>query len=109
MTTDTAPSIENVSVSTTTPESASISWSTNEPAQGKIYYSTSPLIVNEVQTDKTAPIVSNGNVVTDSTLTTTKGITIPSLTSGVTYYYMIESIDSNNNVSVTWPSTFVSQ
>ncbi len=125
ITTDTAPIITNVTVNTasgtvlgttstittsaTQAQNVVVSWNTNELASGKVYYSSSPLILSEAQLDKTEPTVSGGFVVTDPSITGSKAITISGLTSGTTYYYMIESMDANNNVSVTWPSTFVAQ
>jgi peptidoglycan hydrolase-like protein with peptidoglycan-binding domain len=82
---------------------ATISWQTNENARGKVFYSTSPLTFSESMSQTTEPSIS-GSVQVDDTYTTSKSMTISNLSNNVIYYYMIEAIDANGNVSVTWPT-----
>lgn len=49
---------------------------------------------------------------TDDTYTTSKTVNLTNLwptgSNPNSYYYMIEAIDANGNVSVTWPRMFTS-
>lgn len=83
---------------------ATISWQTNENARAKVFYSPTPLTFSEVSGPKQEPPIS-GNVQTDDTYTISKTMVIPNLGNNTTYYYMIEAIDQDGNVSVTWPTT----
>lgn len=104
----TMPAILSSSVVTTN-TSATVSWSTNETAKGKVYYSTAPLILNEPDQAKAEVTMLGGNVIGDATYSTTKSVVISGLNRNTLYYFMIESVDAQGNVSVTVPGTFQTQ
>jgi|GEM_PF-774229 len=102
----TAPTISNVSINVTsssTPSAVTITWTTDSNAQGKVFYSTTPMTL----TEGLMPGIS-GNVVmaNNNNFSTSQSVTISNLTSATTYYYAIEAIDQNGNVSLTWPAIF---
>ncbi len=90
---------------------STVSWSTNENARGKLIYSTNPIILGNT-TDATGvnfiePSVVNGALAPyDSTPRTSQSVSISGLMSNTTYYYLVEALDSSNNVSVTLPASF---
>jgi hypothetical protein len=88
---------------TDTSRRATISWQTNENARGKVFYSASPLVFFESMSMTVEPSIS-GSVVVDDTYTMSKSIILPNLGNNTIYYYMIEAVDANGNVSVTWPT-----
>lgn len=77
-------------------DSARIMWATNERATSKVYYST------------TAPVVPGPGVpaVSNSAPTTFRTLTLSGLSSGTTYYYVIESADAAGNVARTSSLSF---
>lgn len=97
-----APAISGLSA-TANNNSASVSWNTNESARGIVYYSASPLAVSETLH---AVSVNANSVMTDSNMRSSQMVSVPNLQSNTTYYYMVHSADAENNVSVSWPSTF---
>src|SRR5581483_11897089 len=86
--------------------SAIISWQTDKPARGKVFYSAMPFTLNETSSPTQELNVGGFVVADDGTYTTSKSVTINNLnvaggTANPTYYYMVEAIDQNGNVSVT--------
>lgn len=105
-----APYIYNISSSTMTnsdgTKAITLYWSTDKPTKGKVFYSSSPLSFNETSNPTEEPLIS-GNVVLDGVFQTTKSLSISNLPASTTSYnYIIEAVDANGNVSITWPSTF---
>ena len=98
-----APTISSVFVSPSR-NSATVNWNTNTPAQGKVYYSTVPLTTYEYENSVD---VSGTVVMTDLNPRTSQAVMISGLQAGTTYYYLIYTTGQNGNVSVTWPSTFM--
>ncbi|MEK7227828.1 MAG: peptidoglycan-binding protein [Patescibacteria group bacterium] len=98
-----APTISSVYVNTSR-NSAIVNWSTNTPAQGIVYYSTSPLTTYERENSVD---VSGLTAMTDSNQHSSQGVSISNLQTGTTYYYLVYVTGQNGNVSVTWPSTFM--
>jgi hypothetical protein len=91
--------------------SVAVSWQTDEPARGRVFYSLSPFILTESSSPTMEPGISGvANIMTDDTYSTSKTISLNNLWtvggSANSYYYMIEAIDANGNVSVTWPRIF---
>ncbi len=91
--------------------SVTLSWQTDEPARARVFYSISPFVLTESSSPTMEPgIVGSGSIMTDDTYTTSKTISLNNLWSdnatASSYYYMIEAIDAEGNVSVTWPRTF---
>jgi hypothetical protein len=122
------PAISNVMTALASPYTSgsagatvNVTWQTDRNTTGEVFYSTSPLSVTENSSDASQPVVSGTNVMTmsDNTFTTSKSIALSNLwpnnastTSSVTiptstnYYYLVEAVDQNGNVSITWPRTF---
>ncbi len=84
---------------------AVVSWDTNEPAKAYVFYDTKALSETEASAPQTQPSIS-GAVEQDQSLTAAKQITVTGLAPHTTYYYVVESIDAQGNVSVTQQKTF---
>jgi peptidoglycan hydrolase-like protein with peptidoglycan-binding domain len=104
-----APAIYNIASSSASNQdgtrSQTITWSTDRNTRGKLFYSTTPLTFTETNSPTGEPFVS-GSVVTDDTYGVTKSLSVSNLPAATSYYYMIEAIDANGHVSVTWPNMF---
>ncbi len=98
-----APIISGVYVNPSK-NSAVVNFATNTPAQGKVFYSTTPLTTYEYENSVD---VSGTAVMTDTSARTSQSVSIPNLQAGTTYYYLIYTTGQNGNVTVSWPSTFV--
>lgn len=98
-----APVISSQSVALGS-QSANISWTTNELATGRLYYAASPLNVVEPTVAQVPPYIL-GTPLVDNNLTWNKTFTLPNLLPNVIYYYLIEAIDANGNVSVSTQGT----
>ncbi len=98
-----APIISNTSVSSSR-TSANVSWNTNESAKGIVYYSTSPLSLGE---HLTSVDVSGSIALNDGAFRTSQTVTVPNLQPNTLYYYTVYTTDAAGNVSMTWPTTFV--
>ena len=81
---------------------ATINWNTSENARSKVYYSTSPLSMMEAIPPATEPTIS-GSIVSDPNLKSAQSITLGSLSSNTTYYYVVMSTDQYGNVMMTMP------
>lgn len=86
---DSTPPVVSSVTATPSSTSALVSWSTDETAQGRVTYGTSAANLS--------------SVVTDTTLTTSKSLTLTGLTGGVTYYYRVVATDAAGNVT-TFPA-----
>ncbi len=100
----TAPMISGISSSTVS-TSARVSWSTSESSKGRVFYSTSPLAMQEAPDSKVEPFIG-GDVVSDLSLTSAKSLSISNLLPNRNYYFVIEAIDAENNVSVSSQGIF---
>ena len=101
------PFISGVSVQKTR-NSALISWSTNELAKGKVYYSTTPIRFGEASANfAPPPIFSSVSAMEDIIERNSQLISISDLQPNTLYYYMIISTDLSGNVSITLPSSFM--
>lgn len=98
-----APTISSVYVNPSR-NSASVVWGTNVPAQGIVYYSTSPLTTYERENSVD---VSGFTALTDASARTSQNVSLTNLQAGTRYYYLIYTTGQNGDVSVTWPSTFM--
>jgi len=97
-----APTIYNVSVSTST-NTATISWNTNEMAKGVVYYGTSPLTEYELPHTVT---ISGSVAMTDTSMRTAQSVVISNLQANTVHYYDIYVTDGAGNVSMTMQSSF---
>lgn len=85
--------------------SATVSWATNELTRAQVYYDTADLRSDEATGPLQLPYVS-GTLAFDNGMQTNHSITIQNLQSNTTYYYLVRSIDSTGNMSMTLPVTF---
>ncbi len=99
-----APFISNLTASVTS-NSANVSWNTNELANGTVFYSSVPLQVQEQSSAATSIIIS-GTPAVSNTFVTSQMVTLSNLTPNTTYYFIVKSVDSSGNVSVTLMNTF---
>lgn len=103
-----APIISGVVVNRTS-NAATVQWNTNELTRDKIFYSSQPLVFFETNAPKTEPLILGQQVLGGVAFQSNyHSISLVNLTPGVTYYYMIQSVDQAGNVSVTWPQIFTS-
>ena len=98
-----APVMSGLVISTTT-TAANITWTTNELARGTAYYSTLPLPL--LEGSPTAAPVVGGQIVSETSLGLSHGLSITGLTANTVYFYAVRSEDSNGNLMFSWPSTF---
>jgi hypothetical protein len=89
--------------------SSLISWKTNKASRSRLYYDTQPLVVYEAIGHGYKPMVLSGMFIDDRSLTTTQTIELFHLTRNTTYYYFIESIDQNGNVTTSLPVMFTTR
>ncbi len=98
-----APVISSVGISASR-NAAMVNWNTSELSKGVVYYSTSPLVTYERENSVD---VSGSVAMTDSNFRASQSVSLQGLQTLTTYYYMIYTTDQSGNVTVTWPSTFV--
>lgn len=82
--------------------SATITWATNEPTQGQVYFDTTTIRADEATGPHQQPYVS-GTLAADTRLQTAHGVTLSGLQPNTTYYYLVRALDSDGNISITWP------
>ncbi len=87
------PVISNVSCSNVSDNSADVVWNTTADSNSQVDYSVSSSLTN-------ATSVSAGMVGTSTAGYYQHKITLSGLTQGTTYYFRVQSTDSNNNASV---------
>jgi len=100
-TTGAAPIISMGSI-TLTNSTSTLNWNTNVNSNSVVYYSTTPLSVSE--NDNGTVTVNNGQRVGSSNYLTAHTINLTGLSPNTTYYYMIQAMDQNGNISVTVPT-----
>ncbi len=89
----TPPVISGVTVSAVTDTSATVSWTTDEPATSAVSYG--PTVAYEDGT------------LSDTTLTTSHGVTLTGLAAESTYHFAVESTDFAGNTTTGPDTTFV--
>lgn len=87
------PIISNISVSDVTDSSAKINWTTDEDSDSTVYYGT---------TD------SYGSGKSDTSQTTSHGVTLTSLSANTTYHFSVVSVDASGNSTTESDFTFAS-
>lgn len=102
---DISPTLSNSSVQYTN-TTATFTWNTDVPTTGQVYWSKNPLEFNEMTASKQLPYVSGTLAVDAGGLQTNHVVTVSNLEANTTYYFMMRAIDSNNNMSMIWPSSF---
>ncbi len=102
---DPAPSLSNPVIQVTN-SSVTISWTTNEATIGEVFYSATPLQSDEATGPHQKPYVSGTRVTENGGYQITHMVNIQGLQSGTTYYFLTRGVDSGDNLSMTWPSSF---
>ncbi len=82
----TAPTVSSLYATSTATNTISISWNTNEDSSFELQYGLSD---------------TYGNIISSSTLSSSKSITIDNLSASTTYHYRIINTDSSGNTSTT--------
>lgn len=100
-----APVISNFALQTNQ-SSMTVSFNTDESTRSQLYYSTNPLQIEEESTYGQAPFISGTLAPYTNDLKNSHSISISNLQTNTTYYYMMRTMDSSGNMTVTWPSTF---
>jgi len=92
----TGPVMSNIMTSSSN-STSTITWTTNEASTSQVYYSTgTPVDVNSSGTSN----ISNASLVTSHSLN------ITNLTANTLYHFVIKSVDSSNNPTVSSELTF---
>lgn len=92
-----APSISNLTATSTTASSTAITWISNEPANSKLWYSTlTPIVVGT-----STPIISS------SELTLNHSLLLTGLSTSTTYYYLVTSADAAGNTATSTEKSFI--
>lgn len=88
--------ISNIGATSTRPHNATISWTTNVRSNSEVWYST------------TSPVSASGTPqMTDMTKTTSHRVSLRGLTANTTYYVVVGSKDSYNNLVIGAQISFV--
>lgn len=101
-----APQIYGLSIQKATTRQVTFSWFTNENASGKVFYDTRPITAMETSRSFAEPTFNATYVALGSSFTNSQNITLPNLNPGTQYYYVVESVDTSGNVSVTMQGSF---
>jgi len=91
----TAPIISNINVSAGA-TTATITWDTDEDSNSKAEYA-----------DESLSTASTTDMVTEADLVTSHSIQLTGLTASTTYYFIVESADSNSNIATSTENTFI--
>lgn len=102
---DTVPVLSPVNVQSSR-TSATVTWSSNEATQGQVYYDTVPLRADEATGPHQVPYVSGTLAIDVVGMQTAHSVTIQNLAPNTQYYYLVRTIDSAGNITMTWPTTF---
>jgi peptidoglycan hydrolase-like protein with peptidoglycan-binding domain len=81
---------------------ATVSWNTNELTQGQVYFDTVSIRADEATGPHQQPYVS-GTLVSDTSMQTSHVVTLSNLHPDTTYFYLVRAIDSDGNITITWP------
>lgn len=81
---------------------ATVTWTTNELTQGQVYIDTTSIRADEATGPHQQPYIS-GALTLDSSMSTSHSVTITGLQPDTTYYYLVRAVDSDGNISITWP------
>ncbi len=104
-----APAITSLSINRSN-TSAAFNWTTSESARGKLYYSPVSIRLSntfdQTGVDFVEPFVSGTLAQYDAGSRTSQTVNVNGLTPNTTYFYLVESLDSSNNVSITSPASF---
>lgn len=104
-----APLILSIDTNTTN-TGATVIWTTSDLAQGRVYYDTAPIRIkntfDETGINFILPTISGTLAQNDTSARTSHVVNITGLAPNTTYYYLVEVMDSSNNVSITRPAFF---
>lgn len=100
------PVLSNVST-LNSGRSTLISLSSNEAIKMKVFYDTNRITVRDSGLSFGTPTIS-GFVAEDVSFGTNKQVMLSNLLPNRTYYYSVMTTDASGNITMTWPTTFVS-
>lgn len=105
---DTMAPVISSPMATVSQNNAVITWNTSELTRAKVYYEGGSIYLTEAVGAMAQPGIS-GTLAQGSALAMTHSVSIPNLTSGRAYQYVIVATDAQGNVSMTMPGTFTTQ
>lgn len=102
---DTVPvmSTPNVNVTNTT---ATVTWNTNELTTGQVYWSTSFIQSDEATGPRQMPFIGGTLALDAGGIQSSHNVMVSNLQANTVYYYVIRSIDSGGNITMTNPVSF---
>ncbi|TAJ15609.1 hypothetical protein EPO56_00915 [Patescibacteria group bacterium] len=90
-----------------TSTSVTFTWVTNEPTQGQVFWSNNQLTFAEATGPRQQPYVSGTLALDSGGLKTSHSVTVSNLSPNTTYHYLVRSVDNVGNMSMVWPSHFL--
>jgi peptidoglycan hydrolase-like protein with peptidoglycan-binding domain len=81
---------------------ATITWMTNEATQGQVFFDTVSIRADEATAPHQQPYIS-GTLASDTRMQASHAVTLSGLQPNTTYFYLVRAIDSDGNISITWP------
>ncbi len=102
---DTVPVMSGVSLSHTD-TTATYSWSTNEATTGQVYWSTSLIQSDEATGPHQTPYISGTLALDAGGMQNNHTVTVSNMQSNTVYYYVVRSIDTGGNITMTLPIAF---
>ena len=89
-----------------TSTTATYTWATNEPTTGQVYWSQSIIQSDEATGPHQTPYISGTLALDAGGMQTSHTVMVSNLQSNTVYYYVVRSIDSGGNITMTLPVAF---
>lgn len=100
-----APTMTNLSVQTNR-AGATINWTTDEPTSGQVFYDVYPIRSDEAISHDDQPYVSGTLASNMNSTFNSKSVSIGGLQSNTVYNYLVRTVDSSGNMTMTLANTF---
>lgn len=100
---DIAPVISGVTMDANASNQVTIRWNTQQNAIGTVYYSATGITLTEAAGPGAKVGISGIAVPDGDSMTTSHSAVISGLTPGVTYWFVIHSVDAQGDESITLP------
>ncbi len=84
-----------------------VNLATDEFAQSQVFYDTQPLRLAEATRHAEQPYVSGVGVADNASARNAHSLTVSGLQPNTIYYYLTRVVDRSGNVSMTMPSSFI--